>query len=158
MAKARTVPHLNPDQPLNICLLKIIRTRLSEMYSFEKGTIEGRNIECLHDMRVSSRRVQAALKIFRGVFPQRKFKSQYVRLRTLIRALGVVRHYDVFIDKLEKYRDKLSKSNKKALELLIVRQRNLREAKRKELISYMKHLEKTRFKDSFNRFITKSLA
>jgi CHAD domain-containing protein len=127
------------------------------MYSYEKGTIEGEDIEFLHDMRVSSRRVQAALKIFRGVFPQKKFKQEYVKLRTLIRSLGIVRHYDVFIDMLEKYRDKLAETDKKAVELLIIRQRNSREAKRKELISYMKYLERIGFKESFEKFIRKSL-
>jgi CHAD domain-containing protein len=157
MAKAWKIPYLNPDRPLNECLLKIIKTRLSEMYSYEKGTIEGEDIEYLHDMRVSSRRVQAALKIFRGVFPQRKFKVEYVKLRTLIRSLGIVRHYDVFIDMLEKYRIKLGESEKKAIDFLIVRQKNLREVKRKELVNYMKLLNKTDFKGKFNKFMKKSL-
>jgi len=157
MAKARKIPYLNPDKPLNVCLLKIINTRLSEMYSYEKGTIEGADIEYLHNMRVSSRRVQAALKIFRGVFPPKKFKQEYVKLRTLIRTLGIVRHYDVFIDMLEKYRDKLVESDKKAVDLLIIRQKNLREAKRKELVVYLKQLEKIQFKETFSHFIEKSL-
>ena len=157
MAKARKIPYLNPDRPLNVCLLKIIKTRLGEMYSYEKGTIEGQDIEYLHNMRVSSRRVQAALKIFRGVFPPRKFRVEYIKLRTLIRSLGIVRHYDVFIDMLEKYKDKIIETDKKAIGLLIIRQKNLRETKRKELVNYLKQLEKIHFKETFSHFIEKSL-
>ena len=157
MAKARKIPYFNPEQPLNICLRKILRTRFNEMYSYEKGTIEGRDIEYLHDMRVSSRRVQAALKIFRGTFPNKKFKNVYLKLRTLIRALGEVRHYDVLIDMLIKYRTKLNEKDCKAFDLLIIRQNTIREQKRKVLINIMKQLEKSGFKEEFYKFIADTL-
>jgi CHAD domain-containing protein len=157
MAKARKIPYFNPEQPLNICLRKILRTRFNEMYSYERGTIEGKVIEYLHDMRVSSRRVQAALKIFRGVLPKKKLKNVYIKLRTLIKALGEVRHYDVLIDMLIKYRNKLNNNDCKAFDLLIIRQNTIREQKRKVLINIIKQLEKTGFKEEFYKFITASL-
>src|SRR5438128_8842601 len=104
MAKAWKIQYLNPDQPLNICLRKILRTRFSEMVSYEKGTLEGDDIEELHSMRVSSRRVQAVMKVFREAFGKKKFKHEYRQIRMLIRALGEVRDHDVFIEKLEKYK------------------------------------------------------
>ena len=157
MAKARKIPYFNPEQPLNICLRKILRTRFNEMYSYEKGTIAGKDIEYLHDMRVSSRRVQAALKIFRGAFPRKKFKNIYLKLRTLIRTLGEVRHYDVLIDMLVKYRNKLGDKERKAFDLLIIRQNTIREQKRKILINIIKQLEKSGFKEEFYKFITEVL-
>lgn len=157
MAKARKIPYFNPGQPLNICLRKILRTRFNEMYSYEKGTIEGKDIEYLHDMRVSSRRVQAAMKIFRSIFPRKKFKPVYFTLRTAIRALGEVRHYDVFIDRLNKYREGLEEKERKAFDLLIIRQNTIREQKRKILINTLKQIEKSGFKEEFHRFITESL-
>ncbi len=157
MAKARKIPYFNPDQPLNICLRKILRTRFNEMYTYEKGTIECRDIEYLHDMRVSSRRVQAAMKVFRGAFPKRRFKPVYARLRTLIRALGIVRHYDVFIDSLNKYREKLDEKDRKAFDLLIIRQGSIREQERKTLLTTLKQLERTGFKEEFHKFITTTL-
>jgi CHAD domain-containing protein len=157
LAKARKIPYFNPEQPLNICLLKILRTRFDEMYSYEKGTIDGKDIEYLHDMRVSSRRVQAAMKIFRGAFPKKKFKPVYATLRTLIRALGEVRHYDVLMDMLDKYRSTLNESEVKAFDLLIIRQNTIREQKRKVLLSTLKQLEKSGFKEEFYKFITTTL-
>jgi len=157
MAKAWKIPYLNHEQALNICLRKILRTRFNEMYSYEKGTAEGKDIEYLHDMRVSSRRVQAAMKIFRGIFPKRKYRQIYPKLRTVIRSLGEVRHYDVFIDSLIKYREKLAEKERKAFDLLIIRQNTLREQKRKILINTLKQLEKSGFKEEFHRFITESL-
>lgn len=157
MAKAYKIPYFNPDQQVNICLRKILRTRFNEMYSYEKGTIEGTDIEYLHDMRVSSRRVQAAMKIFRDAFPNKKFKNVYSQLRTLIRALGEVRHYDVLIDMLNKFRMKLSDKETKAFDLLIIRQNTIREQRRKALLTTMKGLDKSGFKEEFHKFITVNL-
>lgn len=157
MAKARKIPYFNPDQPLSICLRKILRTRFEEMYSYEKGTIKGEDIEYLHDMRVSSRRVQAALRIFRGAFPKKKFKPVYEKLRSLIRALGIVRHYDVFINRLNKFRESLDEKDRKAFDLLIIRQNTIREQHRKVLLNTMKQLEKSGFKEEFYKFMTTAL-
>lgn len=157
MAKARKIPYFNSEQPLNICLRKILRSRFNEMYAYEKGTIEGKDIEYLHDMRVSSRRVQAAMKIFRSAFPKKKFKPVYFNLRTAIRALGEVRHYDVFIDRLNKYREVLEEKDRKAFDLLIIRQNMIREQKRKILIKTLKQIEKSGFKEEFHKFITTTL-
>src|SRR5258706_7345039 len=104
MAKAWKIPYLNPDQLLNICLRKILRTRFGEMVSYEEGTLIGEDIEFLHSMRVSSRRLQAVMKIFRAASPKKKFRHEYEQIRVLIRALGEVRDLDVFINKLEKFR------------------------------------------------------
>ncbi len=157
MAKARKIPYFNPDQQLNICLRKILRTRFNEMYSYEKGTIAGTDIEYLHNMRVSSRRVQAALKIFGDAFPKRKYKYIYLRLKTLIKALGDVRSLDVFINKLGKYREGLSDKDRKAFDLLVIRQNTIREQKRKLLLGTIKQLEKSGFKEEFHKFITAAL-
>lgn len=157
MAKARKIPYLNPDQPLNICLQKILRTRFNEMISFEEGTLIGEDIEYLHNMRVASRRVQAMMKVFRGAFPKRKYRIEYNKIRTLIRSLGVVRDYDVFIDKMEKYKKLFRNNDIRALDLLIHKKKSLREEKRKEMVQTINLLNKNGYKESFMRFITANL-
>ena len=157
MAKARKIPYLNPNHTLNICLQKILRTRFEEMVSFEQGTIDGSDIEALHDMRVASRRVQAVLKIFRGAFPKKKFKAEYAEVRGLIRALGEVRDYDVLIDKLEKFKSTDTTNDKRALDLFIIRKKAERNEKRKILVQHINSLNKAGYKEHFYRFITDNL-
>jgi CHAD domain-containing protein len=157
LAKARKIPYLNPNQQLNNCLQKILRTRFDEMISFEQGTIEGSNIEALHDMRVASRRVQAVLKIFRAAFPKKKFKIEYNEIRGLIRALGEVRDYDVFIEKLEKFKSACLKDDMRALDLLIIRKKAEREEKRKLLVQHIVNLNKAGYKEHFYQFIFSKL-
>jgi CHAD domain-containing protein len=149
MAKSREITGLNCDDKLSISLPLILRARFEEMYEFEKGMLQGKDIEALHDMRVASRRVQAVLKIFRSYFPQRKFKKEYLKLKSMIRALGEVRQLDVFIDTLEKYRNKLPDNEKKPIDLLLIRQNSIRTAKRKILINLCRILDKNGFKESF---------
>ncbi len=157
MAKAKKIPSLDPNKPLDESLLKILRTRFNEMTSHEQGTIDGSDIEALHDMRVASRRVQAVLKIFRGIFPKRKFKAEYSELRLLTSSLGDVRDYDVFIDKLEKYRSSSAEKDHRAFDLLVIRKKAEREKKRKLLIKHIKELNKSGYKEHFNNFISENI-
>ena len=158
MAKAKKIPFLDPDKPLDESLLKILRTRFDEMTSYEQSTIDGSDIEALHDMRVASRRVQAVFKIFRGAFPKQKFKAEYTELRLLIRSLGDVRDYDVFIDKIEKMKKSSADKDNRALDLLIIRKKTERGEKRKLLIQHINELNKAGYKEHFNNFITENLS
>ena len=157
MAKAWKIPYLNPRQSLEVCLRKILRTRFNEMISNEQGTIEGKDIEALHDMRVSSRRVQAVMKVFRAAFPQKAFKREYARIKTVKDVLGEVRHFDVFIEMLESLRKKLPEKEARTIELLTARQKTLRAQKRKFLVGHLNYLNRLGYKESFSRFITKFL-
>lgn len=154
MAKAWKIPYLNPDGELLVTLKKILNTRFREMISYETGTIEGSNIEALHSMRVASRRVQAVMKVFRGAFPVRRFKQQYEKIRSIKDYLGVVRHYDVFTDELIKFRNEQHPKEQKALNLLISRQKNLREQSRKSMIRFLNTINREKYKQDFINFLS----
>ncbi len=127
------------------------------MISFEEGTIIGEDIEFLHDMRVSSRRVQAVLKIFRAAFPKKLYKNEYEQVRLLIRSLGVVRDYDVFIDKMEKLRAKSTGNDNRAVDMLIIRKKVERDARRKVMVKTINELNRLGYKENFMRFITTAI-
>lgn len=157
MAKAKKITGLDPNRPLDECLLKILLTRFDEMTVHEQGTVDGSDIEALHDMRVASRRVQAVFKMFREIFSKKKFKAEYNELRMLIRSLGEVRDYDVFIDKTEKLKADSHERDTRAMDLLIIRKKAEREQKRKALIQHIVSLNKSGYKEHFNNFITENL-
>lgn len=157
MAKAWKIPQLNTDDNVKICLKKILRTRFREMFACEKGTFEGTDSEALHDMRVSSRRLQSVLKIFTDCFPKKKHKTHYARVRCFIRSLGRVRDVDVIISMLEKSAKPLEQKDRKILDLMIARQKNMRLQERKNLLREFKLLEKERFKEKFLKFLETTL-
>lgn len=61
----------------------------------EPGARRGDDLEALHDMRVASRRLRAALRTFGPWFPPRKLARVRKRVRKLTRALGAAREWDV---------------------------------------------------------------
>src|SRR5438477_7844381 len=129
MAKASKIPHLHLSQRVNKSLKIILLNRFAEMVTCEKDTLNGKDPEALHSMRVSLRRVQAVLKAFRAAFPAKKFKKEYTNIRTLKNALGEVRNQDVFIEKLEKYLKSSIHGDKHALYMMIAKKNLLREKK-----------------------------
>jgi CHAD domain-containing protein len=73
------------------------------------GEIEGvrsaQDIEHIHRMRVASRRLRAALPLFKSCFPEKKFRMWMRQLKKITRALGDARDVDVqiaFLKRLEK--------------------------------------------------------
>jgi CHAD domain-containing protein len=65
------------------------------------GVRSARDIEHIHRMRVASRRLRAALPIFKSCFPKRKFRTWMLELQKITRALGDARDTDVQIAYLE---------------------------------------------------------
>lgn len=157
MAKAKKIHGLDPNMPLAECLKVILPVRFGEMTEHEAGTIAGNDIEALHDMRVASRRVQAVFKMFRQVFPKKKFKAEYDELRMLIRSLGEVRDYDVFIDKLHKLKASARDRDTRAFDLLIIRKQAERDEKRKALVNHLNTLNKAGYKEHFLNFVNENL-
>jgi CHAD domain-containing protein len=82
---------------------------LLEKFSREiEGVKNGNDIEYLHRMRVASRRIRAALRIFRFCFPQKQYPKYTSDMRNITRALAQARDADVQIASLKKARKRLS--------------------------------------------------
>ena len=77
----------------------VLRRQLAVLAAKEPGTRLGEDIEELHDMRVATRRLRAALSLFEGVLPVRAqvFRAE---LGWLARLLGAVRDLDVQLENL----------------------------------------------------------
>ena len=78
----------------------ILRKQFATMLAHEPGTRLGEDPEELHDMRVATRRMRAALKLFSGALPEQAgfYRNE---LKWVAGALGEVRDLDVQIEQLE---------------------------------------------------------
>jgi CHAD domain-containing protein len=78
----------------------ILRKQFAAMLAHEPGTRLGEDPEELHDMRVATRRMRAALKLFSGALPEQAgfYRNE---LKWVAGALGEVRDLDVQIEHLE---------------------------------------------------------
>ena len=95
---------IGPAMTLGDVAFAVLRRQFAEMRSHEPGTRIGEDPEELHDMRVATRRMRAALKLFEDALPERArwFREE---LRWVARALGDVRDLDVQGHNLRAWRD-----------------------------------------------------
>jgi CHAD domain-containing protein len=97
MAKARPIEGLNADDPFGIGAATIVEVRARELLDHANGVLDTSDIERLHDMRVASRRLRAALEIFGPCFPRKELTAVLRDVKALADALGERRDRDVTI-------------------------------------------------------------
>jgi len=140
MAKPWKIRGLRPESSVSAGIARIIKTRCAEMYSYADKTLIPGDPEALHDMRVSSRRLQAVLKIHRESFPPRKFRRIYTPLRDLIKALGMVRELDVFLQSLQLHQRENQNIPEETLRPLVAQCEHERTGHRKNLDTLIRTL------------------
>lgn len=149
MASARDIPGLDCDEPLRVAAGKILWTRFDEMTSFTDAALAGQDIEAVHDMRVASRRLRAALELFRDVFPARRYRELRDRVKILARALGTVRDLDVMLERLQQDRRGRPASQQLVLREMIAELEQQRLAAREALAKTIAGLEREDFRRQF---------
>jgi CHAD domain-containing protein/uncharacterized protein YjbK len=114
---------------------KVLRFHFSKMQHREAGARAGADAEELHDMRVATRRMRAAWRVFDGAFKTSKTKKIRHHLETIADRLGAVRDLDVLIEGLEAYSNGLDEDQQPGLDPLLSLWRRQRSSARKELIA-----------------------
>ena len=90
---------VTPDTTIGALADAVVRRQLGALLSHEAGTRLGEDIEELHDMRVATRRLRAALGVFSDILtPQ--FVALAPELAWLAEILGSVRDLDVQLARL----------------------------------------------------------
>jgi CHAD domain-containing protein len=76
---------------------RVIEVRAEEVFAYAGGVLDLEDVEPLHDMRVATRRLRAAMEMFRPCFPRKRYRRAMKPLKTLAAALGERRDRDVAI-------------------------------------------------------------
>ena len=98
---------------------KVLRFHFARMLAKEDGTRRGDDPEDLHDMRVATRRMRAAWRVFGSGFRPGRSRRMKTHLREVGTRLGAVRDLDVLIDALRVYRADLAPAERDGLAALI---------------------------------------
>ena len=153
MAKALIVKDIAPEKSLEECARRIITTRLHEMMSFKEGAIDGRDIEYVHDMRVASRRLRAAMRNFADCFtPKKEFRRYLKRVEQITSTLGGVRDLDVLIDRFQKDVLTVPEDAQIGVQNLIDHLQKEREERRTLMFTMFEELDKRNFDQKFLKF------
>lgn len=143
---------ISPEKPLDVCARRIIIGYFNEMMSHKKGACDDTNIEFVHDMRVASRRLRAAMDNFAICFEPKQFKKLYKQVKIITQAMGSVRDLDVLIRRFQKELISLNNAEQKDIESLIEHLQVKRKEERKPMIDLFKSLDDSKFEDEFLNF------
>ncbi len=132
---------------------KVIRFHLARMLATEEGARSGERVEDLHKMRVATRRMRAAWRVFGDAFRPGRVRRSVGALRTLAAHLGAVRDLDVLLDELAAYAATLGPDGKAALSPLQDAWRSQRDAARVELVRHLDSRAYRRFVDDQLAFV-----
>jgi CHAD domain-containing protein len=117
--------------------VKTLRFHLERMLEHEEGTRLGEDPEELHDMRVSTRRMRMALRVFADYLDPEILRPVLKGLRRTGRTLGAVRDLDVFYEKTRVYLDDLPEERAGDLDGLLVAWNAERDRQRERLVAYL---------------------
>jgi deazaflavin-dependent oxidoreductase (nitroreductase family) len=110
----------------------VVRAQLTLLRQHEAGSRSGEDPEDLHDMRVATRRLRAALRTFKQVLPA-EGDVLYQELRWLGQGLAAVRDLDVQIERVQGLSSVDSAADREALDALQDSLKHDRNAARAEL-------------------------
>ena len=154
MATESEIKGIAPDEALEACARQIIVHYFHEMMSYKEGAKEGADIEFVHEMRVTSRRLRAAMDNFADCFPKKPFKKHYKKIRAITRTMGTVRDLDVLIVRFQNELTNLTEVEQADIRGLIEQlQREHKEARQPMLILF-DELEETGFEAEFLKFFS----
>jgi CHAD domain-containing protein len=102
---------------------RTIGVRTHELFACAPHVLDTSDIERVHDMRVASRRLRAALEVFAPCFDRSEHKAVLREVKRLADALGERRDPDVQIDGLERLRAQLGAEAGPGIDVLVARAR-----------------------------------
>lgn len=152
MSTAMEIKGVAPDENMESCARLIIVGYFREMMSHKDGAIDGTDIEFVHDMRVASRRLRAAMDNFSDCFQREPFKQYYKQIRTITRTMGVVRDLDVLIARFQSELQRLPPEEQRDIHGLIRNLQQKREIARKPMLGLFAELETNDFENKFLSF------
>jgi CHAD domain-containing protein len=149
------VPGLAGDARFREAAGRVILTRWREMMSYRDGTILGEDIEELHSMRVSSRRLRAAMDAFEGAFPRKTFRPLLGQVKEITDVLGDARDLDVATEGLSRLVPEIPADERPGIEGLVARYRADRAAESPRIEALFARLDEERFEEHLVRYMAK---
>jgi len=142
----------NPPFAPEVCLFasEALTKRVWALLDEAAGVRENRDPECLHRMRVASRRLRNALSLFGGCFPEEERKRWEKEARNVGRALGEARDADVQAASVAALVKNLGDRRlRPGAERLLLRLKQRRERLQPKVLRALDELEESELKNGF---------
>lgn len=96
---------ISPELQISDAIKVILGRQYKQMKSREDGTLKGEDAEELHQMRVATRKMRAALVLIEPIIIRKVYRQLMKGLRFVGRNLGAVRDLDVFYESIEEIKE-----------------------------------------------------
>ncbi len=125
---------------------RVVEVRAAEVFEHVGGVLDLKSPERVHDMRVATRRLRAAMEVFQPCFPRKRFRRALKEVKALADALGERRDRDVEIEFLERFAEEVDAGDREGVAALITRLREERLRANDDLAPFIaaERLEKLR--------------
>lgn len=135
MADEKWIAGLRGDMPVSAAARLALAVRLGAVRDRLPAAVfhPFADIEHVHQLRVSTRRAAAALRLFADCLPPRLDKKARKSLRSLRRSAGAARDWDVFLDMVKSRLGKAQTKHRSGLLYLFGYARGLRDLAQEEL-------------------------
>jgi CHAD domain-containing protein len=154
VAKAKSIPDLSAEQSYAEAAVRIVSVRASELTEQAHGVLDTGDIERVHDMRVATRRLRAALEIFEPCFPEKGYGEALGEVKRLADALGERRDRDVAIAALDAFNDQMPAPDRRGIASLIEQLRGEQEEANRELAPLVELPHLSTLRESLDELVT----
>ena len=96
-------PDVNPDSSYCRFGAEVLAKLLQTIEAQVDGVEKSEDIEYVHKMRVTSRRIRATMPLFRECFPKKRYKKWLNEIKKVTQFLGAARDIDVQIEFIKNY-------------------------------------------------------
>lgn len=129
-----------PDMKYRDAMVGLIGERWGEVWKAMPVALLGQDPEGVHDVRVASRRLRAAMDVAVDCFPKSWYRPLHRTAKEITSALGEVRDRDVLLDALAKERAGAPPPERPGIDRLIHRIERERIAARAEMEAFLTRL------------------
>jgi CHAD domain-containing protein len=123
MAKPAEIEGLSSEMAFAEAAALVVETRAAELVRHSEGVLDTAEIEGVHDMRVATRRLRAALEVFSSCFSKGPRKRLLNEVKAVADALGERRDRDVAIAMLTGIAESVPRPDRRGIGSLIERYR-----------------------------------
>jgi CHAD domain-containing protein len=121
VARPRDVPGLDCEEAFSLSAARVVEARAADVFEHSAGVLDLDDVERVHDMRVASRRLRAALEMFKPCFPKKRHRRCLKQVKALADALGERRDRDVSIAFLRNFLGGAPAADRGRLQILLAR-------------------------------------
>jgi CHAD domain-containing protein len=143
MARKNTKPKaISAASPYRDAMRVLIGARWADLWEAVPRALDASDPEGVHDVRVASRRLRAAMDVADGCFPERWYRPLHKAAKEITGALGEPRDQDVLLEAFHAQRKRIRVADRAGIDHLIAQIETRRDTARAEMAEYLSHLEK----------------